>query len=173
MTLLIILLPWVPQRRMTVRAKVGRVYRRLCHRAILRHATLKELILIFWHFPIKLDPLITNMALVSGFGAPGRRRRHFKFGLMRFFTSKAKFRERVQAAGLAGLSSLPEFFLWRAKPHKAKLKMPPTPSRGPKTKNQGHFCDQHQILHKWMWKPQKRFLFAAKPSTLVELNVLS
>ena len=30
--------------------KVGRVYRRLRHRAVLGHVTLENLILIFWHF---------------------------------------------------------------------------------------------------------------------------
>ena len=84
--------------------KVGRGYRRLRTQAVLGHATLEKSVSMFWHFPIKLDPLITNMTLVFGFGAPGRRRRHFKFGLMRFFMSKAKFRERAQAVGLAWLA---------------------------------------------------------------------
>ena len=53
--------------------------------------------------------LITKMTLVFGFGAPGRRRRHFKFGLMRFCSSKEKFRERELRPARPG--QLPEPFL--------------------------------------------------------------
>ena len=47
-----------------VYSKVGREYRRLCHAAYLRRATLKKSVLILCHFPIKLRPLITNKILV-------------------------------------------------------------------------------------------------------------
>ena len=67
-------------------SKIGRVYRRLRHRAVLGHATLEKSILIFWHFSIKLDPLIMNMTLVFGFGASGRRRKHFKVSFIELIT---------------------------------------------------------------------------------------
>ena len=62
------------------------------------HAFPKIWILRFWHQHFHNLILIMKMTLVSGFGAPGRRGRHCKFGLMRFCTSKEKFRERAQAS---------------------------------------------------------------------------
>ena len=62
------------------------MYRKLRHRAVLGHATLEKSILIFWHFSIKLDPLIMNMTLVFDFGAPGRRRKHFKVSFIELIT---------------------------------------------------------------------------------------
>ena len=43
-----------------------------------RVAFLKKSILIFCHFPIKLDPLSTKMAFFFGFEVPGWCRRHLQ-----------------------------------------------------------------------------------------------
>ena len=61
---------WPLSQTSCVLCKVGGVYRRLCHRAILRHATLKYSIFRFWHLPIKFDPLNPKMAFFLRFGTP-------------------------------------------------------------------------------------------------------
>ena len=60
--------------------------RRLRHRAILGHATLEKSVFLFWHFSIKLDPLIMNMTLVFGFGASRYCGKHFEVSIIELIT---------------------------------------------------------------------------------------
>ena len=66
------------------------MYRRLCHRAILRHALLKKSISIFWHFPIKLDPRNPKMAFLFGFGPSKAPKSWFKVSVSDI-SSQARF----------------------------------------------------------------------------------
>ena len=102
-------------------SKVGRVYRRLCHRAILHHATLKYSIFRFWHLPIKFDPLNPKMAFFLRFGNPKLPKSTFEVCILNISLpdQSKNFRETswLHCTGLActglactGLPDLPEFF---------------------------------------------------------------
>ena len=104
----------MPDSQKSVYSKVGRVYRRLCTRANLRHATLKNQEVRFWAPPKQILMLISKTTLVLDLGLLKPVKLHLKFGLLPihstnlgllgFFMSKAKFRERAQAAALDWLA---------------------------------------------------------------------
>ena len=61
------------------------MHRRLFHQVILALHFPKNVILIFWHIPIKLDPLNPKIAFLFGFEAPGRRRSHLQITKLYFY----------------------------------------------------------------------------------------
>ena len=92
--------------------------------------------------------LITKMASFFGFGAPGRRRKHFKIGISYFYSLQT---ERPSCTGLPD-QKFREMPAWVAKPQFYHFHMLPTPTRSPKYQKGGHFRDQHQILNKQVSK---------------------
>ena len=98
------------------------------------------------------------------FGAPGRHRKYLKIVKLYFFTSTGKptdctslpgtprkFRETQagQCSQWAGRK--------RAKIQFCNFQTLPTPSRSPKTKKEGNFWAQHEILHMWSPKTENGF----------------
>ena len=118
-------------------------------RTILGHTSLKISILGCWHLVIQYLMLIMKIASFWGFGNPGRHKKHLKIGKLEFCTFvtsplaalvSRNFCQAGQCSQWAGRKG--------AKIQFCDFQMPPMPSKSPKSQKGGHFCDQHQILHK-------------------------